>query len=496
MQSSFEINTKNYLIAGTIVFLIGLYFCLFQEVNRDDETWFLQVVNRVLQGEVLYRDVYLGVFPLSVYTTALFCWPFGAELVIARGVLALYFTVGVLLACAILKELKVTSRFSLCFIFSFFVFSHFQSSWGYSGYNGLAKVFFLACFLYALKGKLSIAGICSGLCFCAKQNVGLIAFFVLLAISAAAIVKKQLTIKEGIKKAGYASLAFSLVVAICFFAVFLQGGHTQLIDYAFLNKTRYLHADHTPYFLIPSNWDSYTLFIFAFPVLFILAFLISFPHLKKEKGMEPFIVLLFFAGSLLNLFPRADNPQKMTFIPFALITLCYLCNKIAHFEKAVKVFGCWVVLFFTLLLSSQFKEFMDQPRKTAKITHFHRIYLKPSEYLHWKSLKENFLAQHNGDPIFFLSTHCGFYYLLFDIHNPTPYDYPIHPALGCRGEEEIVQKIASRHIAKVYMDLPNLSNWETQLPDRHPLHLEAFLNHHMSTTINPYFVSFSDPSNP
>lgn len=495
MQRSFEkftiFTAKNYAIIGIALFLLGLFFCLFQEVNRDDETWFLQVVNRVLSGEVLYKDIYFGAFPLSVYAAALFCWPFGAELLIARSLLALYFTLSVLLSCAILKELKATSRFSICFILSFFVFSHFQSSWGYSAYNGLAKVFFLGCFLSALKWESKpiftiIAGCSAGLCFCSKQNVGTIDLFVLLMILIISIAKKQFAIKEGIKKISVVLLSFSLVTVICLLPTYLQGGSSQLVDYAILNKQRYLQTEHaTPYFLIPQVWDSYSLFIFVCPFLLVLIFILSYPYLKKEKGLEPIIVLLFFAGSILNLYPRADNPQKMVFIPFALISLAYLSHKIpwlniSKISKALKLaIGLWFSLFFIFLFSSQFEEYLKKPRKTSKLPHLNRIYMKQSEYAHWKSLKENFLAYHNGAPIFFLSTHCGFYYLLFELPNPTPFDYPIHPAFGQRGEEFIIQKIRSGHISKVFLDHQKYSNWQAMIHDRHPLILEAFLNDQM-----------------
>ncbi len=142
---------RNWIIVGIVTFLMGFWLSLFQEINIDDETWFLQVVRRVLDGEILYRDIYFGATPLSVYITTFFGWIFGSELWVARGVLVLYFVAGILLACAIVRELGISSRFSILFILSFFVFAHFQATWGFSGYNGLAKVFFLSCFLAILK---------------------------------------------------------------------------------------------------------------------------------------------------------------------------------------------------------------------------------------------------------------------------------------------------------------------------------------------------------
>jgi len=178
-----------YLKYGVLCAFLCVWFCVFQEINTDDETWFLQVINRVLSGDVLYRDVFLGVTPLSVYIPAFFCWIFGSELLVVRLVHALYFVVGIFLSCGILKELKVSSWLSSLFILSFFVFVHSQSAWGFSGYNALATGFFLACFYFTLRWingfsiwQLALAAVMTGLCFCAKQNVGALAFICLLVI--------------------------------------------------------------------------------------------------------------------------------------------------------------------------------------------------------------------------------------------------------------------------------------------------------------------------
>ena len=85
------------------IWLIGASYALFQEINTDDETWFFQVVSRFLSGEVLYKEIFLGVGPLSVYCAALPMLIFGKELLIARLVLVSYFTLGVFFTILILN---------------------------------------------------------------------------------------------------------------------------------------------------------------------------------------------------------------------------------------------------------------------------------------------------------------------------------------------------------------------------------------------------------
>ena len=46
--------------------LVGALYS-FSGVNTRDEAWFLQVVARVADGDVLYGDVFFGSTPLSVW---------------------------------------------------------------------------------------------------------------------------------------------------------------------------------------------------------------------------------------------------------------------------------------------------------------------------------------------------------------------------------------------------------------------------------------------
>ncbi len=495
-----KIKAKNYAIVGFILVVIGLLFSLFQEINRDDETWFLQVVNRVLSKEVLYRDVFLGVTPLSVYLTAFFSYFFGAELIIVRLLSAIYLATTIMFSLAILKELKIISRFSITFMLSFFVFSHFQSIWGYSGYNNLARVFFIGCFFFTLKWIKAesnkrnlfcfLSSCFAALCFCSKQNVGAIAFLILLVILAVRI--KQLTVRSALTELAIMFVTFGAIVIIVLLPTFLQGGGERLINYAFINKQRYLKANHCKYFMLPEQWDVYFALIFAAPFLLSLFFVLAYPVLKKEKSLETIVVFCFLAGAVLNLYPRADHPQKMIYLPFVLITWVYLLGKIPSLKEKkwwkllAYNFNVFLIIFVFFSLALPIKGFFAKTKKISLIPHFRGIFMEKSEREHFLLIKNQFLKHYKGEIVFFLSTHCGFYFLLFDLKNPTPYDFPIHPAFGCYGEEEVLQKIKLKEIDKVYLDYKTRSNWSNMLLDRHPFKLENFIQNQMQEISFPY----------
>jgi len=454
---------KHLTFLGFGLFCLCFYFCIFQEINTDDETWFLQVVNRVISGEVLYRDVFFGATPLSVYIAALFAKIFGSELIVMRAVLAIYFVCSIILSCLILKNFKVSNPFSPLFIASFFVLAHFQSTWGFSGYNGLAKVFFLASFYYAPR-SLKISALFAGLCFCTKQNVGALAF---LAVLGTAVVKR-----DSLKTISHTIGIFTLTIGLCLLPTVIQGGWESFINYVVLNKTRYLSAKHCSYFLIPSLWDSYSIFIFAAPFLLILSLFFAFPRLKKEKDW-PILLIFLFAG-LLTLYPRPDNIQKSLCIPLILISLRFFYSSFSLPIIIQYALRSWLPI---ALLFSIGSPWFQKGIRISHIKHFKYIALDNSLHEHWKTMRQKFSSGEKS--CFFLSTHCGFYYLLFNLQNPSPFDYPVHPAFGLHGEKELVSAIEMHAIQKVFIEHEDWSNWKYISSDQKPYHLESYLNKNM-----------------
>ena len=53
------------------------------------------------------------------------------------------------------------------------------------------------------------------------------------------------------------------------------------------------------------------------------------------------------------------------------------------------------------------------------------------------------------EPQFLAMREAGFYYLLSDVRNPTPYDFPLATAFGRTGQEELVARIRRGEIAAV-----------------------------------------------
>ena len=72
------------LAVGLAIFVVASAFAWTWGWHLADDSWLMQVTNRFLSGEVLYRDVYLHVTPLSIYLLALPAVIFGPQILILR----------------------------------------------------------------------------------------------------------------------------------------------------------------------------------------------------------------------------------------------------------------------------------------------------------------------------------------------------------------------------------------------------------------------------
>ena len=382
------------------VFLAAAFFALVQEINTDDETWFLQVLHRFLSGEKLYKEIFLGVSPLSVYITALPMFFLGHELLIARLVLVLYFTLGVYFMLLIMKELKIERYGTPLFFLGCFVLAHPQTNWGFSPYNPLAKVLLLATFWTALKWNASLeeslparpwiwllfSACMAALCFAAKQNVGGIA--ALCALANCFVQRK----KTGLFDMSIFIAMFFFVLALLFLPIFLQDAFDSFLHYGIFHKTRYLSMRDNTYFLDFKDWSLYSICIYLLPFALSLGGLLSF----RKKGTHKHTFLIFLIGGALVLFPRPDNMQKIAFVPFALLGVLYFYSLLERqIPSRVQLFTKWSLVFafswvLLLPLKGTFTGLFEGELVFSSIPKLRWIVMPKACHSHWLRMKQEF----------------------------------------------------------------------------------------------------------
>ena len=244
-----------WLWAGLFLSALGFVTSWIGGVNLTDESWFLQVVYRLTSGTVLYRDVFFGITPLSIYLAWIPISIFGAEVLVVKALMALSYALTIILATRIGRQIGLNRTEQILLAGAALVYILPVAS---SPYKAFAQLFYLLCYntiLIWLKNvqsagyrpydrknvvTLFIAGIFSGLCFLCYQTWGI---YTLAALCITILVchngqsgMDRRPMAAGVLTAG---AGFTLISFLLLVPVVISGGLNLFIDYAFLNKTTY-----------------------------------------------------------------------------------------------------------------------------------------------------------------------------------------------------------------------------------------------------------------
>ena len=336
-----------WIAGGLGLFVWGLYTSLTAGVNPLDEAWFLQVANRITHGDVLYRDVFFGATPLSVYLTLPFVAFFGVEILAVKLLAVIGFVLAVLLCCRIAGQLGLPRRSLLLLVPALLVFAPPPAT---ALYQPLANLFLIGCFSAALdlsavkagrskpisKPALVSAGASAGLAFASKQDIGLYVLAALLLAVGAACYRKQFD-----RPALWASIAAVLAAFVCaallaVLPIWLSGGAEKFLEYGFTNKGTYLRLAGVSYLdgltqlasalAGPLSLDAVRELIpqlaYLLPPITLGALAAAWLAFRRER--DRIATICCFAGAaVLGMFPRADLIHVTFGIPAVLIGLVY-----------------------------------------------------------------------------------------------------------------------------------------------------------------------------
>lgn len=531
-RSSFR-ELGPWFLRGSILFALSFFVATTSGFNRADESWFLQVVHRVMAGDVLYRDVFFGATPLSIYITAAFAAVFGTEILVVKAMVGLFFVLTVLLCCRIAQQLGSARSFPLLLVMGLFVYGLPQ---GTGAYSPLANLFFLGCFSSALSWRkredvedgagngwststnaLSQAGVAAGLCFVSKQNFGVYALVALL-----------LTVVMGSRGTGLSRrgpsvavlrvlAAFLLASALVLLPVWFSGGIEKLFDYGFANKAAYLQLARVSYLeglkplgqlvlsmLLDGLRHPRALLLSTIPeatywqARFLLPFL-AFPTLlvswlsagQGRRGVTT-TVLLFVGAGFLGMFPRADSPHLTDVVPELLLGLTcawyHLQPRIAPRWVRLTQAGLrlWFVIGLGFMLVKPSIGIASGTYQLSDLPHFRGPLVPVRELTEIRTYAKTLAEGAGGEQIFLLSPEAGFYYLATGLQNPTAFDYPLATTFGRNGQAEVIAVISRGEIRAVCLD----SRWSTPLS---PLLLERYVVDHMERSNDLGFCTLYRP---
>ncbi len=415
-----------------IVFFVAAFLlCVLRGISVTDETWFFQVVCRMDQGEVLYRDIFFGVTPISAHLARFFVWLFGEQLIVAKALMAFVFALVVHVTQKIGRKMGIQQGIFLFLPLALFTFSEKNMILSGSLYNLLANLFFLTSFLFALQEKWGRAALLAALCFCTKQTFGLWAF-VSLASGAICLGKKR----------ELYSIGAIFILTLCSLAVFLylSDGLQSFIEYGIVNKKSYLIHGKISYFF-SENYRCYLAPLFFLPFVAYLSLLYV-----KTVRKEWILLFLFLTADLLNVYPRADRDHMSIPLPLELIAILLSWRGVQE-ALVSKVFSRLLCVAMALLLFAFYiQPFVKGATVLSSLPHFRGIVVSAEFEQKMEDKMRRILAAENGAKIVFMNQDASIYYLATGLSNPLPYDCPSPTSMGLYGQRELASQFAQKEV--------------------------------------------------
>lgn len=474
-------------VAGIVLLLFAFIFFLWTTggINPADESWFLEVSKRVASGEVLYRDVFFGSGPLSVYISSTLVRLFGAEIIITKALASLIFALTVMASMSVARLLSVPVRHRLLLGAAIVVMAF--PGWDIQ-YNPLSNLLLLGAFYAVLKWReradepqaawLAMAGIAAGLSFATKQTTG---FYTLIASFGVLLVVHRETggtRRELIDRVLTLCATFMLTVALALAPVALSGGLEGYLEYGFLNKGTYLALGKasyfdSPYYLLvflsqPRTFDhlqrAFWLASFVIPFASLGALIWVWLRGDGSSRATSTAVFAFAGASLMGLFPRPDRPHLAYALPGLLVGLAYAASRLSTTifagealplrAKRITGFIVWAALIAAIISMALAggARVISPDYRVSKLPHFRNVLMGKASHDAVERTVVEIRKEAEDGGVFIISPSAGFYYLASDINNPTPFDYPVSTAFGRSGQMDVVKMIESGEIRSVLLD--------------------------------------------
>ena len=463
---------------GLGVFLIASWFAWTWGWQLADDAWLMQVTNRFLSGEVLYRDVYLHVTPLSVYLLALPAALLGPQILILRTEIALVFAATAILVCRINEQLG-GRRYSVVLILSLIVFASPARLALVTHYNIVANFFFLLAFSLWLSwlgtqrvNHMWAAGAALGACFAAKQTWGFYGA-IALAISTLSVARvEHWSLLRAFQLLVRAAAAFVVVALIAILPAIVRGGLPDMISIAVFGRHTYLSVGGMPYWkpLLslksilenPFSLDSLRYVNAALPFLIpFVAEALFVAKLLRDDTRERALtiaVAAFTIATLAFLYPRADPEHMLFATPMLVIALAFAWRSVRLSQQSIatRVIETATVAFTAVaavvMTWSAINRATSPDYVSSTLPDFRGPLLPRDIHEGFKRNLVSVAALPHDGRTFFLGPYASFYYLAGGLHDPTRYDYPYVVALGQSGVAEIISKIRAGKISTVCLD--------------------------------------------
>ena len=448
-----------------LVFGAALFRSMLDGIGLVDEAWFLQVVARCRAGEVLYRDVFFGATPLSVYLTSALTRVTGVDVWAEKIVTNAAFAASVWIAWRLVQRLHGPRAAGLAAAGLVLLARPYTSP----PYTPVAVACFMGTLAVLLRSQDArrrvgavddwLVGLLVGLTFLAKQNVGVLAA---LAAGAAVIAGGQ-PIPDRMRRIGGMAAGSVTTIAAGLVAVVAAGGFPAFLDYGFLNKGAYVRFAEVSYAASLGAWLSAVLHpgapgaaaeVLHGLILFLpAAVLAAAVVVARSRGFDRTdrSVLLFAAAGTCIAFPRWNRYHLAYAVPVLVVALASLWRSRGEHAGSRGLSGMagWALPATVVVLLVPGVAALAHGATLSRIPHFRGALLAPDEQARLTASAAAIGAASQGRPLLVIDPRAGFVYLAAGLRNPTPFDFPAVTSVGRHGTSSLLSELTDGELPQV-----------------------------------------------
>ena len=454
--------------AGTVLALsaLSLYLTAGRGVSPGDESWFLLLAKRVVDGSHLYRDVAYSPLPLAVWLTCLPVALFGAHIAVVEVLAALIWAGTALLLAGHARRASGSRAVSVLAVAALVVVAPPQRN---SLYTPLAMLLLLASLVLATRfverpsQRLAfLGGAAAGLSFAAKQTIGLGAL-------AAFLISVAVARQPGRLRAAVAAIAgFGAVALTILLELALSGELGDAVNEGFTGKGEYLAHGSLSYgkalgdawgLLLPQPAGAFDNLP---PLLAPLAAVVLIAAVGRRALSTSVLVPAFYAvAAVAAAYPRFSathlawaNAAVLAFAASAIGPSLAASRGLTVALGVPLAVGCGIAVSLVPLswangdlTFSSLPSFVGVPISRASEDAATRV-------------------QHTvrpGETVFFVTEDAGFLTLVTRVRDPTPYDVPAASNIGPSEIGSVLKGVRAGRIpracfggAHAYPDEPSL----------------------------------------
>ncbi len=479
--------------AGTWLLTFGV------PVDRVDETWFLQVVHRLLDGDAPYRDVYVVTTPLALWIAAPFAAAFGDGVMTMRALGALTIVAALAVSGSIMRA--VGARRGATAVLCLVVFALASPLGLFSGlYTKLATLGGLLALRALLAWQvvpraprtrvwaLVASGASCGLVIGTKPNVGTLVVFatvvgIVSTVTASRRARMRATITVGVVTVG--------VVAVVFAPVVVAGHWSSFYDQVVGTKGNYARVGFSYFEALGRNWRMVRIAnaplverALAVVELLPIVALGWFVTLGLRGGWtHRTITFAAFAGAgLAGTWPRPGTHHLASAAPLVITAMAAAAVGSTRKVRAsmpsriaLAGLGAWGAITVVLLAGIAIDNLGSGRYTREGLAHVSPApaVVKVPDRVH---ALQHALRARGIDRIFIVREDAGFWYLATGARNPLPYDIAERSDLGGDDEAGVI-RLLHRGAARYACLLPQRQHPKQDDP-LHPARIDHWVRRH------------------